>query len=314
MHVGLTGATGHLGGLLLQRLVDDPAVTAVTSVARRDLPGPVPPGVRHVRADLAGGDARRALAGVDVLAHLGFQLWSAGGPAAMAATNLGGTTNVLAGRPGAVVLASSAAVYGAWPDNPLPLPEDHPPRPNRECPYAVHKLAVEARCAEAAPAVLVRLAAVLGPHADPAVARSVAGYRLAVPAVRGVRQALQLLAEDDAAAALHAAVRAAASGTGRSAPLVANVAPADWLDAPAIAATAGSRVVQLPRRVLLAAAEAGRRLRLSPFGADRAVLVDGPLALAAGPGTARLGWSPRRSTASVLAEALGRPQPVAGRR
>ena len=36
----------------------------------------------------------------------------------------------------ALVLASSAAVYGAWPDNPLPIDEGHEPHPNVECPYA----------------------------------------------------------------------------------------------------------------------------------------------------------------------------------
>ena len=307
MRVGLTGATGHLGARLLGALLADPATASVVSVARRALPGPADPRVRHVRADLRSTEARRALAGVDVLAHLGFQLWGAGEPSAMAVANLDGTANVLAGGPRAVVLASSAAVYGAWPGNPLPIPEDHRPVPNPECPYASHKLSVEATAVAAAPTVVVRLAAVLGPHADPAVARSVRGYRLAVPAVRGVRQAVQYLHEDDATAALHAAVALAASGAIGPAPVVANVATADWLDAEGIAAVTGGRVLALPRRWLLAGSEVGRRLGLAPFGADRAVLLGGPLALAAGPGAARLGWSPTRSSAQVLAEAVGRP-------
>ena len=86
--------------------------------------------------------------GCDVLVHLGFQLWRS--PDAEGA-NVGGTANVVASRPGRIVLASSAAVYGAWPDNPLPLTEAHAPRPNRQCPYAGHKLEAEHRCADAAP-------------------------------------------------------------------------------------------------------------------------------------------------------------------
>ena len=58
-----------------------------------------------------------------------------------------------------------------------------------------------------------------------------------------------------------------------------NLAPEDWLAAADVAALAHSRVVELPRRLIVAGAELGRRLGLSPFGADRAVLISGPLAL-----------------------------------
>lgn len=297
---------------MLDAVVADPLVTAVTSVARR--PVAPRPKLRHVRADLRHPDARAALAGVDVLYHLGFQLWSGrGGPDAMRAANLEGTANVLAGRPVQVVLASSAAVYGAWPDNPLPLTEAAPPRPNRECPYAEHKLAVEATCTAAAPTIALRLGAVLGPHADRAVARSVRGYRLAVPAVRGAGEALQFVDEADAVAAVVAAGRLAVGGPAAAAhdargpvPLVVNVATDDWLDAAGIAAVTGGRVLRLPLRVLIAASEAGRRARLAPFGADRAVLVNGPLALDNHVAARTLGWRPTRPSVEVLAAASGR--------
>ena len=106
---------------------------------------------------------------------------------------------MLLARPGAFVLASSVSVYGAWPDNPLPMDEAHPPRPNLECPYAQQKLASERACAELAGRwVVLRLSAVLGPHADARVARAVRAYRLAVPAIAGAGQALQWLDEADA--------------------------------------------------------------------------------------------------------------------
>ncbi|MCU4184357.1 NAD-dependent epimerase/dehydratase family protein [Acidiferrimicrobium sp. IK] len=343
MRVGLTGGTGHLGSLLLQRLLGWPEVESVVSVARRPL-GAGPLGdplsgggpdavsaaggadrrrVTHVRADLRAPEARRALERVDICFHLGFQLWSAGAPAEMAEANLRGTDNVLAARPGAVVLASSAAVYGAWPANPVPLREQDPPRPNPEVPYAQHKLGAETRCLDAAPTVVVRLAAVLGPHADAAVARSVAGYRMAVPAVRGVAQAVQFLDEQDAVEALLAAGRAVLGGGGPGlggggpglggggvglaggSGLVLNAATTDWLSASDIAAVSGGRVLTVSRRLLLAASEAGRRARLLPFGADRAALLGGPLALDSARAGELLGWAPTRTSAAVLAEALG---------
>ena len=251
--------------------------------------------VVHTQADLRSPAARAALDHVDVCYHLGFQLWQErGGPAAMRAANVEGTANVLSARPRRVVLASSAAVYGAWPDNPLPISEGHPPRPNPECPYAADKLAVEHRCEQAAPTLSLRIAAVLGAGADRRVARSVRGYRLAVPAIRGATQAVQFVDEADVVAALVAGGRSPATGA-------CNVATDDWLDAAAIARLSGGRVLALPRRLLLRSAEVGRRLGLSPFGADRAVLLSGPLALDPALARRTLGWAPTRRSAEVLA-------------
>lgn len=268
----------------------------VRTLARRPLPDH--PKLQHTRADLRDPAARRALAGVDVLWHLGFQLWrDRRDPQAMEAVNIGGTDNVLAARPGRVVLASSAAVYGAWPDNPLPLTEESEPRPNPQCRYAEQKRAVEAACAAAASTVVLRLAAVLGSHADHHVRRAARGYRWFVPALPGVCQALQFLDEGDAAAALH---RLAAAPPG-----VVNVAPSDWVSAEQIAAIAGGRVIRMPRSATFTLAELLWRVGLIPFGVDRAVFLDGPLALSAAKATA-LGWTPAQDSAATLRAALGR--------
>jgi nucleoside-diphosphate-sugar epimerase len=250
----------------------------------------------HTEADLREDAAREALRGVDVLFHLGFSLWRSRDGADL---NWDGTRNVLAAGPARVVLASSAAVYGAWPDNPLPLTEDHWPRPNHQCPYAAEKLRAERLCEDAAPTLALRIGAVLGPHADPRVAKAVQGYRLGVPAFSGKNEAIQFLDEDDAAAALHRAGASAATG-------LLNIAPADWLNAGGVAQVAGSRAVRLPPKVLLAASEAAYRLKLTPFGADRAILLNGPLALDPARAADTLGWRATRTSAQALASALGR--------
>src|SRR5436305_2714255 len=113
---------------MLPLLLEDPDVSAVRSVARRPLPDH--PKLTHTAADLRDPAVRVALRGCDVVVHLGFQLWKT--PDA-AGVNLGGTANVIAAAPPRIVLASSAAVYGGWPENPLPLTEDHVARPNRQC-------------------------------------------------------------------------------------------------------------------------------------------------------------------------------------
>ena len=257
------------------------------SVARRPLADHAK--LVHTRSDLRAPEARRALAGVDVLWHLGFQLWRQRGGDDLEVANLAGTRNVAAAQPGRIVLASSAAVYGAWPDNALPLEESAPIRPNTECPYAGQKLEAERICAEAAPSAALRICAVLGPHADPDVRRATSGYRRAVPVASGVRQAMQFLHEDDAADALFRAGLSAATGA-------YNVATADWLEPAQIAGIAGGRVVRVPLRMLVVLSEVAYRARLLPFGADRAVLLGGPLAL--DPTRAREAWGWRASQAS----------------
>jgi UDP-glucose 4-epimerase len=279
--------------VLLPLLLADPDIASVRSVARRPLPPH--PKLTHVTADLRSPEAVKALAGVDVLWHLGFQLWRRDGTGGDA--NLAATENVVTARPGRVVYASSAAVYGAWPDNPLPLRETDGARPNRECAYASQKLAGERRCSDSAPTAVLRIGAVLGPHADARILRATLGYRRAVPAILGVTEALQFTDEDDVATALLVAGMSSATG-------VFNIASDDWLSAADIARLAGSRVVRLPRALLVGASEVIFRLRLLPFGADRAALVNGPLALACARAGEEFGWRPTRRSAEVLAEAL----------
>jgi hypothetical protein len=50
----------------------------------------------------------------------------------------------------------------------------------------------------------------------------------------------------------------------------------------------------------------GRRLGITPFGVDRAVLISGPLALSVAKANKVLGWEPERTSAQVLAGALAR--------
>lgn len=257
------------------------------------------PKLVHTQADLRDVSAQEALAGVDVLWHLGFQLWRAGSRNVLGDVNVEGTRNVLGADPARIVFASSASVYGAWPDNPLPLTESHPPRPNLECAYASHKLEAEAMCASAAPTIALRIAAVLGPNVDPQVRKAASRYKMVVPAVRGASQALQFLDEDDVATALLRAGKVDATG-------VYNVATDDWLSESDIALIAGSRVLRLPLRLTLAVSEVAARARFLPFGADRACMLNGPLALSPVAAKKSLGWQPTKTSAEVLRQALAR--------
>jgi UDP-glucose 4-epimerase len=212
------------------------------------------------------------------------------------AVNVEGTINVAGARPRHLVLASSAAVYGAHADNPVPLTEAAPLRPNPACAYAWHKVEAERIAAAAAPTAVIRVSAVLGPHADARVRRAAHGYRAVVPAVNA-RQALQFLDEDDAAEGLLVAGMAGATGTW-------NLATVDWLGPAEIAAISGGRVVRLPLGAATRTAEVAYRLGLLPFGADRACLLAGPLAVSPAQAAGDLGWRPSRRSSEVLRDAL----------
>ena len=129
---------------------------------------------------------------------------------------------------------SSAMVYGAWPDNPVPLTEDAPLRPNPGS-------APAAECAEAERllqdwgATPGRQVVVLRPA--PPVTRPVGAP------VRGVTAPVQFLHPDDLRAAIDFAARGSFTG-------VFNVAPDHWVAAEvARSLVHGPISVAVPERV-----------------------------------------------------------------
>lgn len=97
-------------------------------------------------------DLARALSGAGAVVHLAWRTTDARGPAsgddaAAAADNHRALQRVLdaAARAGVTqfVHVSSATVYGAWPDNKIPLTEDDRLRPNPEFSFAVSKAEAE---------------------------------------------------------------------------------------------------------------------------------------------------------------------------
>jgi nucleoside-diphosphate-sugar epimerase len=79
------------------------------------------------------------------------------------------------------------------------------------------------------------------------------------------------------------------------------VATADWMSETDISRVAGGRVIRLPLKVVLPASEVLARLRLLPFGVDRSIFLNGPIALDPGRAADDLGWRPTRTSADVLA-------------
>jgi nucleoside-diphosphate-sugar epimerase len=148
---GIAGTVGSRVGDLLRaegaRVVgiDLPSATGSGGAGTSELVG----------LDLAAPDADAALLevvkGADALVHLAWQIPD--GPESRRRShrvneaNRLGLDRVLAAASEAgvdhVVVVSSATVYGAWPDNPVPLSEDAPLRPNPAFAFAVGKAEAE---------------------------------------------------------------------------------------------------------------------------------------------------------------------------
>ena len=151
-----------------------------------------------------------------------------------------------AGRARRFVYTSSAMVYGAWPNNPVPLTEDAPMRPNPGFAFATAKaeserVALEWRDANADVRLAVlRPATVLGGDQG----RLTHLLRDVLPAgVADPIPPVQYLHNDDLADAVAIACTAELDG-------VFNVAPDGWMsEEEARALSAGPVRVRLPRRL-----------------------------------------------------------------
>jgi nucleoside-diphosphate-sugar epimerase len=150
-------------------------------------------------------------------------------------------------RLGHVVLVSSAMVYGAWPNNPVPITEDAALRPDVEFAYARQLGAVEQLVDAWRSAASLRTATVLRPAVSMA-ADGTSGLGSALAAGMGQRMGeddppAQFLHLDDLASAVVLAAERRLDG-------VYNVAPDGWVAGERVRALAGAvPKVKLPDRV-----------------------------------------------------------------
>jgi len=228
--VAVTGASGLVGRHLLPLLAAHPDVDRVLGLDVRE-PERQPRTVEFARVDIAGTELKPLLEGIDVVVHLAGVVDPVLDVALMARVNVEGTRHVLdaAASVGArrIVRISSATVYGAWPNNPVPLSEDAPLRPNPRFSPAVQGAEVERLLAEWRadhPDVTIttlRSAPVVGRGAERLPARILLGRPPL--RVRGVDMPVQVVHVDDLARALTLAAT-------QDLPGVYNVAADGWLD------------------------------------------------------------------------------------
>lgn len=215
------------------------------------------------RLHLKGDGLDPVLAGVDVLCHL-----AGSDPLEGTATDhdLHTTTRVLdaAHRAGVghVIVRTSATVYGAWPDNPVPMSETASIRPNDESDWVRMRARIEDRVLAFAAAdpdlavTILRPCVTVSPSGPDELGRVLAAARLVAPTAG--RAPVQFVHAADVASAVDVVRQRRATG-------IFNVAADGSLDDDMVRALlGGSPRVPLPMSVARRITAFGWRHRLAP--------------------------------------------------
>ncbi|MBV9204348.1 MAG: NAD-dependent epimerase/dehydratase family protein [Actinobacteria bacterium] len=265
--VAVTGAASGIGHALTARLAESPDVKRVIAIDdhRGDIAG-VTWRVTDVRDPALAG----RLAGVDIVVHADYDLAPDSDARQRRAFNVRGAQTVLtaaaAGRVGRVVLVTSTMVYGARPENPVPLPEDTPLTAEVDSSVAGDLLEIEQlarRSPRANPGTavtVVRPAALVGDAVDTLVTRHFEAPRLLT--VKGCAPRWQFCHVDDLTSALEFTVTGGIDGDFA-------VGCDGWLEQDAVEQISGLKSIELPARLTFGTAQ-----RLHWVGATPAPAMD----------------------------------------
>ncbi|MFF4369942.1 SDR family oxidoreductase [Streptomyces sp. NPDC001594] len=304
--IAVTGAASGVGAALVDRLAASDEVKQVIAIDERR--GECADAQWHV-LDVRDPAIAEKLRGADVVVHLALDLDLETDPAARTAYNVRGTQTVLTAAAAAgvhrVVLCTSAMVYGALPDNPIPLSEDSELRATAEATGVGDLLEIERlgrRAPRAHPGlnVTVLRPAVLVGGTDTALTRYFESPRLLV--VAGSRPTWQFCHVEDLVSALEYAALEKVEGE-------LAVGCEGWLEQEEVEELSGIRRMELPSAVALGAAARLHRIGLTPSPAGDLAYTMHPWVVSVS-GLHAAGWRPRWTNEEVLAELL---QEVAGR-
>jgi len=263
--VVVTGAASDLGQRVVALVLADPDVSRVVALDRRSLRR-LPAAVECHQVDLASADLKPIFEGATAVVHLA----QADGPPSVAAEGIAGDGELArrvldsAAAVGAVhvVLLSSAMAYGAWANNPVPLTEDAPLRPNPGVRMASEKADAERAAAEwrddhpGSTVAILRPTITVAASGNGWLARALA--RSSALPVTDHEPPAQFLDVADLATAVDLARRARIDGP-------RNVAADGWVSGDTVRALAGGApTVRLPERFALRLAGLRWRWGLTP--------------------------------------------------
>ena len=252
--VAVTGAGQALAGAVLERLDADRSVERIVGLDCDEPQMPVAK-LEFRTADIRDRALSATLHGVDVVVHLAMTPAPLRNADEMFSVNVSGTRNLLDACAAAgvkrFVHVSSAAVYGAYEGNPVPLDETTPLRAKPEFGWAYQHLLAEELVTEweaadsGRSAVILRPPVVLGPGMDTAITRFL--EQPVLPAIKGSEPPLQVVSSDDLADAVAFVIDRDLRGA-------YNVAADGWLSLREVAVVLGRPRVHLPETVAYAVA------------------------------------------------------------
>ncbi|WP_030451760.1 NAD-dependent epimerase/dehydratase family protein [Herbidospora cretacea] len=260
--VAVTGAASGVGRAFLSKVASSADFRRVVAIdAQRGDVTDVTWRVLDIRDPLLAN----RISDVDVLVHLAGDFSLDGDPAERRAYNLRAAQTVLtasaAARVRRVVLVTSAMVYGADADNPVPLPEDAPVAAESDTGVVGDHLEIESlvrRSLRAHPGlevVVLRPAALVGPEVDTVVTRHFEAPRLLV--VKGCLPRWQFCHVDDLVSALELAALGHVNG-------VVAVGSEGWLEMDQVEEVSGVRRFELPAGLTFSTAQRLHRLGITP--------------------------------------------------
>ena len=312
--VAVTGAASGIGYALTVRLAASPMVKRVIAIDahRGDIAG-----VTWRVADVRDPALAGRLAGVDVVVHTDLDLAPDSDARRRRAYNVRGAQTVLtaaaAGRVGRVVLLTSAMVYGARPDNTVPLPEDAPLAADTDSSVAGDLLEIE-QLARRSPrtnpgmaVTVVRPAALVGDSVDTLLTRHFEAPRLLV--VKGCAPRWQFCHVDDLTAAMEFTVGGGIDGQFA-------VGCDGWLEQEEVERVSGLKSIELPAKLTFGTAQRLHRIGVTPAPAMDLRYAVYPWVTDCAALRAA-GWHPRFSNADALQVLLDQRKghhAVAGRR
>lgn len=310
MRVAVTGSSGYLGQLVVRALAEDPAVESLLGLDVRpsELTSPK---LTHRFADVRTADFPRHFDGCDAVYHLAFIIQA---PRSMSIAtvdeiNVEGSRRVFEGAVAAnvpkIVHAGSIAAYGAHPDNPPGLTEDHPLRPNPDWFYSRTKGLVEQQMdtlqRHHPDLVIIRFrpCIFIGPTTD-----NTMGRMLAAPLMFLVRgdDVVDVCWDADVVEAFRLGLHYDRSDA-------FNLTAADPRSLKEYAALVNKRVVPVPETLFVLIARTAYALGLLPQSDLEwtKALVGGAINASSARARERLGWQPRYdATGTVLAFARAR--------
>jgi UDP-glucose 4-epimerase len=272
----VTGASGYVGSLLIERLAFEPECRGriVALDVRPVEPARRVAAVEYLAADVCSAQTANAIrdARPEAVVHLAAVVTPPPGMTReqLRRIDLLGTQNVLdacvAANVGRIVVTSSGAAYGYYPDNPPAIKEDWPLRGNPEFAYSDHKRQVEemlARYRASHPALaqfVFRVCTVIGAKTDNQITALFAKPRLL--AIRGAASPFSFIWDGDLVECLAQALKSDRPG-------VYNLAGDGTVTMQEIARRLAKPCAELPAWLLQAALAVLQPLGLTRYGPEQ---------------------------------------------